>query len=175
MYPRLYQIKLIVKGFIVIILVLVYFLCPLWIDLTDEGFNNLIKCPACFGTSLCSSIKNKDIELTGFSALNFMRYIDRKNVYFGHWKSRNIPVVVKKLGFDSELIQLDEHLCQLFGNGEGVCNVVKDLKKTAQMTEFDEDTWEALHEKGFLHGREWAQCDHKHQVPIKLFIDPTVM
>ena len=84
----------------------------LWLQLTDDSFSGLSKCPACYGDDLCSYISAGDIQLTGADSWRLLKHLNVKNVFKGFWKSRNQSVVIKKLGYDSEMEDIDSSLLQ---------------------------------------------------------------
>lgn len=80
----------------------------------------LPKCPACYGTSLCTNMVNGQFQLTGWNRWRILHVLNQKNVY--HAKIRQHPVVLKKLAHDWELQLLDAWLCvQAFSTKE--CDV----------------------------------------------------
>lgn len=81
--------------------------------------SELEKCPACYGTNLCSSFESGDLQLTGVSSWRFFQFMNAKNVFNGFWVSRNVSVIIKKLGHDSELEDLDINLCKLADSKDG--------------------------------------------------------
>lgn len=82
------------------------------IRLQDDRISEASKCPACYGTNLCHFIDTGDIHVTGPHSWRLSQLINVKNVFHGFWTSRNTSVVIKKLGYDSELELLDRRLCK---------------------------------------------------------------
>lgn len=79
------------------------------INLPAERLCELDKCPACYGISECSYIKNISITLDDvFSLINYLFGV--KNVFMG--KYFETKVVLKKLAHTSELNAFDEMLCE---------------------------------------------------------------
>lgn len=62
-------------------------------------------CPLCYGTNMCDSMNNSEIELD-FSSFDriFNNLFSVKNVFYG--KFENSEVVLKKLGQDEELVKV---------------------------------------------------------------------
>ena len=89
------------------------------------------KCPACFGTNICPAFKSGDLRLTGFTSWRFFQFLNVKNVFNGFWVSRNISVVIKKLGYNSELENIDKNLCKLVERDEA-CNLKNAMKKLVE-------------------------------------------
>jgi len=56
-------------------------------------------------------MESGDIHLTGYTSWKFAKSVNVKNVFTGFWTSRNKSVILKKLGYDSELDDLDGKLC----------------------------------------------------------------
>ncbi|XP_044750417.1 divergent protein kinase domain 2A-like isoform X1 [Coccinella septempunctata] len=63
------------------------------------------KCPLCYGTNMCDSMNNSEIELD-FSSFDrvFNNLFSVKNVFYGKFKDSE--VVLKKLGQDEELVKV---------------------------------------------------------------------
>ena len=93
--------------------------------------SELDKCPACFGTNICPAFKSGDLRLTGFTSWRFFQFLNVKNVFNGFWVSRNISVVIKKLGYNSELENIDKNLCKLVERDEA-CNLKNAMKKLVE-------------------------------------------
>lgn len=75
------------------------------ISLTDYS-----KCPLCYGTKLCSDIEHEKIKLEYNSFSDFFYNVfSVKNVYFGSYNN-NQKVVLKKLGHQNELDQIQTTL-----------------------------------------------------------------
>lgn len=79
------------------------------------------KCPYCFGTNYCRLITNNPftIEMNSLKDI-FNNQFSVKNVYKGRINGKG--VVVKKLGNDNELNDLDERIC-LRNNLNSDCNL----------------------------------------------------
>ncbi|XP_064455311.1 divergent protein kinase domain 2A-like [Ornithodoros turicata] len=107
----------------------VYFfiLLTFHIDPSSSGFHEFTKCPACYGDGLCPNLSN--LQLTGWSRLSILRYLNVKNVFYGRLNGRK--VVVKKLAHDSELLGTDTKLCKRSGLSDvNVCNVAAAVETT---------------------------------------------
>ena len=79
----------------------------------EDRFLGLHKCPACYGTSLCPAIKSGKLKLRGWSAVSALDLVNVKNVHTGMFEGQH--VIVKKLGRNRELRELDETLCAKAG------------------------------------------------------------
>lgn len=92
------------------------YLCG-WDISLDEAFVELPSCPSCYGQGLCPLIlphqnaSVQRIELTGTSGWKLMKFVNYKNVYYGH--SGENPVVLKKLAHDTELREFDKKVCNM--------------------------------------------------------------
>ncbi|XP_047005146.1 divergent protein kinase domain 2A [Schistocerca americana] len=94
-------------------------------ELADLG-----KCPACYGVDLCPIVLGDGIKLINFDSLaSVINIIGYKNVWFGTYK--NAKIVVKKLGSDWELEQLDNKLC---GNEGRNCNVTSSVSHVTNLS-----------------------------------------
>ena len=173
---RLHTKKLLVYTFIAILCLSVYKLYRHRdIQLSDDTFSNLSKCPACYGSSLCTYFKSGDIALLGYSWWSIDSLFNVKNVYHGVWWSRNRSVVLKKLGYDSELAQLDRRICD-FVHLDGSCDVkenvlklMKELGISSAKNEKDHGkisrlSWEKLNDKAKLLLADWNQCSGQNKV-----------
>jgi len=153
---------------------------PIKIIPYEDSFSEESKCPACFGSSMCPFLHSGDLHLSGFSAWTLARTINVKNVFYGFWKSRNISVVIKKLGYDTELDQLDQHLCELVQQ-EHSCDVVQAVQKLTVklgMTMKNKEEkeigrtnrilprldWEKLKSMQLFSKHDWAQCMEQAQL-----------
>ena len=81
------------------------------IDIGDENFNEISKCPLCYGKRLCNQIKNYKIlkletNVLGDDTYLFNRIVNIKNVYYAKLKYSQ-KVVIKKLAHRAELEQFD--------------------------------------------------------------------
>ena len=121
--------------------------------MTDDSFSEVSKCPACYGNNLCQSIETGDIHLRGnsnskrqfilgykqsnlgFTSWRISKAFNVKNVFHGFWTSRNTSVIVKKLGYDSELEIMDRRLCEAVSEeagcspGEAVTRLVEKISQ----------------------------------------------
>lgn len=88
------------------------------LNLSDEKFLDLKRCPFCFGYSLCNDLQFKstfytkfDIELAdeyNFSKTYFLQYLfNIKNVFFAIERFSGKKLVIKKLAHYSELNRFD--------------------------------------------------------------------
>ena len=61
----------------------------------------------------------------------FLQLVNVKNVFHGFWASRNSSVVIKKLGYNSELETLDRRLCEA-ASAETGCNLGEAVTRLTQ-------------------------------------------
>merc|ERR1719150_2851905 len=122
------------------IILAVSFLCGLFhrisISKLSLADSELEKCPACYGTNICPAFESGDIQFTGFTSWRFFQFFNVKNVFFGFWGSKNISIVIKKLGYYSELENLDRNLCKLVNKMEG-CNIEKAMETLVESLNVD--------------------------------------
>jgi len=133
----------------ILTLSLVYFLYKYGIPvrLGIESLLETQKCPSCFGENLCDIIRSGEIELEGISKWTVSQLFNVKNVYFARWKTKNITVVLKKLGHDKELEDLNKAVCDIVGAGQDC-----DIKHA--MTKMTKDlTMPKIDIRGLLEGR----------------------
>ena len=93
-----------------------YLSWPVLVDITDENFLELQKCPACYGDHLCSDVFHRRFDLTNFTRFNIIRKLfNAKNVYYGifYQDDQEEEVVIKKLGHDRELAKMDQLMCDM--------------------------------------------------------------
>ncbi|EFX71406.1 hypothetical protein DAPPUDRAFT_327242 [Daphnia pulex] len=83
---------------------------PIYLNVADEKFLELKKCPACYGVMLCPAFLMGDIVPETWSRFKAAQLLNTKNVYFATFKDKH--VVMKKLGHDPQLEQLDHHILQ---------------------------------------------------------------
>ena len=158
--------------------------------LLDESFSEVTKCPACFGDNLCQFVETGDIHLTGarycciyqnfFFLLEndlgsmswkFFKNLNVKNVYSGFWISRNMSVIVKKLGYDPELEHLDRNICRAVGEApgcdvsHGVQTLVENMrdKSTESGNVLNIDNIQEVF-KTLNHSQDWLSCADQNLV-----------
>ncbi|XP_070539063.1 divergent protein kinase domain 2A-like isoform X2 [Ptychodera flava] len=90
-------------------------------NLEDPRFNGFDKCPACFGTSLCEDINNRNLRFTSYSRIRLFDLINIKNVFEGVYMDKE--VVLKRLGHNSEWRESDAALCESAGLEPPLCKV----------------------------------------------------
>ena len=99
----------------------------LYNHVSDRGYLETHKCPACYGHSLCNQLQYGMGKYTGYSKLQFLNSLANiKNVNFGRFGGTE--VVFKKLAHDSELHDFDEEMCSKAKMGSG-CNVGDAMSK----------------------------------------------
>jgi len=171
---RLHKKKVVVYIFIIIFCLVLYrYLIQRELNLSDDRINNLSKCPACFGTSLCQAIESEDIILSEYSKWSIVRLFNVKNVFYGFWNSRNISVVLKKLAYESELVELDENVCDLVhlmrdcDVNDAVQELVKELGTTMSISNQGANSmleWGKLKNIEYLQMADWTQCSDQNKV-----------
>uniref|UniRef100_A0A8C5K6L0 Deleted in autism protein 1 pseudogene n=1 Tax=Jaculus jaculus TaxID=51337 RepID=A0A8C5K6L0_JACJA len=85
-------------------------------ELTDPRFLQLHKCPACFGTSWCPRFLNGQVSFEEWDGLRLLGFPQARSVYLARYsepgEDGHRPVVLKRLGSQGELAQLDQTVCK---------------------------------------------------------------
>ena len=84
----------------------------LYVDTSSDAFHLDSTCPACYGRGLCGEFYSGDLVLEGKDRFAVSQAVNAKNVYFGRL-GNSTSVVVKALGHNHELRELDERICGL--------------------------------------------------------------
>ena len=148
-------------SLIVVMIVLTVLHHPhvLILDLRDDSFSEVSKCPACYGDNLCSLIKEADIQLSGLDSWTISRHFNTKNVFRGFWSSRNMSVIIKKLGYDSELEQLDKKICKIVNIDSEHCDPQEAIKQIRQRITDDDELFKLKDLRNNIHvNQDWLQC-----------------
>lgn len=101
-------------------------------ELTDRRFIGLNKCPACFGTSWCRKFTNGQVTFETWGRLRFLDFFNVKNVYFAQYgepREGTRRVVLKRLGSNAELAEIDQKICKR-ATGRPRCDLVQAMYKT---------------------------------------------
>lgn len=101
-------------------------------ELTDRRFIGLNKCPACFGTSWCRKFTNGQVTFETWGRLRFLDFFNVKNVYFAQYgepREGTRRVVLKRLGSNAELAEIDQKICKR-AMGRPRCDLVQAMYKT---------------------------------------------
>ncbi|XP_017328145.1 divergent protein kinase domain 2Aa [Ictalurus punctatus] len=101
-------------------------------ELTDRRFIGLNKCPACFGTSWCRKFTNGQVTFETWGRLRFLDFFNVKNVYFAQYgepREGTRRVVLKRLGSNAELAEIDQKICKR-ATGRPRCDLVQSMYKT---------------------------------------------
>lgn len=101
-------------------------------ELTDRRFIGLNKCPACFGTSWCRKFTNGQVTFETWGRLRFLDFFNVKNVYFAQYgepREGTRRVVLKRLGSNAELAEIDQKICKR-ATGKPRCDLVQAMYKT---------------------------------------------
>jgi len=77
-------------------------------------------CPACYSQNLCQNFAAGEFELVGWDRYYPVKFINHRNVYQAAWKPWSRAVVLKKLGSDEEISELDRELCKYFHRDKAV-------------------------------------------------------
>ena len=80
-------------------------------DVTNDSFLDVPLCPACFGSSGCGLMYYNQVQLSGWSGYRFGNLFNTKNILYATL-SGGQKVVLKKLGSDQEIQDLDDKVCQ---------------------------------------------------------------
>ena len=63
---------------------------PVYLNVADEKFLELKKCPACFGVLLCPAFLMGDIVPETWSRFKAVQLLNTKNVYFATFKNKHV-------------------------------------------------------------------------------------
>ncbi len=63
---------------------------PVYLNVADERFLEIRKCPACFGVLLCPAFLTGEIVPETWSRFRATQYINSKNVYFASFKGKHV-------------------------------------------------------------------------------------
>jgi len=94
-------------------------------DVSDDNFLEVTMCPACFGSSGCGLVYHNQVQLSGWSNYRFVNLFSTKNIRYATL-SGNQNVVLKKLGTDLEIQELDNKVCKEANRPAG-CDVSRVL------------------------------------------------
>ncbi|KAG8580894.1 hypothetical protein GDO81_007465 [Engystomops pustulosus] len=101
-------------------------------ELTERRFLSLNKCPACFGTSWCRKFMNGQLSFEGWGRLRLLDFFNVKNVHFAQYgepREGSRRVVLKRLGSNQELAELDQKICKR-ATGRPRCDLIQAMYKT---------------------------------------------
>lgn len=102
-------------------------------ELADRRFLQLNKCPACFGTSWCRRFLNGQVVFEAWGRLRLLDFLNVKNVYFAQYgeprEGGRRRVVLKRLGSQRELAQLDQSICKR-ATGRPRCDLLQAMPRT---------------------------------------------
>ena len=114
---------------------LVYsYIFPLNIDVRSGSFHSQKMCPACFGENLCPELHAGRITLTNWTRRTVSKVFNVKNVFHAELRlqegeaSAAERVVLKKLGHDAELRQMDRNICTVSGQSPDHCHPAHYIK-----------------------------------------------
>ncbi|XP_076986440.1 divergent protein kinase domain 2A [Tamandua tetradactyla] len=101
--------------------------------LADRRFLQLNKCPACFGTSWCRRFLGGQLAFEAWGRLRLLDALNVKNVYFAQLgeprEAGRRRVVLKRLGSQRELAQLDQSICKR-ATGRPRCDLLQAMPRT---------------------------------------------
>ena len=66
---------------------------PIYLNVADERFLEIRKCPACFGVLLCPAFLTGEIVPETWSKFRATQYINSKNVYFASFKEKHVSLL----------------------------------------------------------------------------------
>ena len=133
-FQRLPNVAKVVVGFSLLLCITFYgllFFAVFSNPLKRDGFVELEKCPACYGTSKCSRFKNGIASLSSWTHLPLLSFLNVKNVYLGFEGDQK--VILKRLGHSAELSSIDDELCRKASRPIG-CNVADAIRRTATIS-----------------------------------------
>ena len=95
-------------------LVLCVYMKLLTVNLDVTSLLSSATCTACYSQNLCYNFAAGEFELVGWDRYYPVKFINQRNVYQAVWKPLSQAVVLKKLGSDAEISELDRGLCSYF-------------------------------------------------------------
>ncbi len=101
--------------------------------LAEEEFLEMSTCPACYGKSMCPMLLSGQYKFNGLSKIRYLDFLNVKNVHV----SSNGPqkkMVMKKLGHNSELVELNRKICTKAGYDPS-CDPTRAIYQTQEATE----------------------------------------
>lgn len=63
---------------------------PIYLNVADEKFLEIRKCPACFGVCLCPAFLTGEIVPETWSRFKATQLLNSKNVYFARFKDKHV-------------------------------------------------------------------------------------
>ncbi|KAL5005197.1 hypothetical protein ScPMuIL_018653 [Solemya velum] len=115
--------------------------------LTTDSYLETDKCPACYGHSMCRTLYDNRVKMTGWSTMRFFDMVNRKNVHYAHHAGGKRNIVLKKLGHDKELVDWDERICREAGR-TAPCDVTRMVYRTNTAREISKIDLQPRHLKG---------------------------
>lgn len=109
-------------------------------DIADDNFLEVGMCPACLGSSACGLMYHNQVQFTGWGNHRLGDVFSTKNVRYATLYGSQ-SVVLKKMGSESEIQELDKKVCADANRPEG-CDVARVLFLT--------DTFVKLRKAGAL-------------------------
>ncbi len=98
----------------------------------DKNFLEIHTCPACYGISLCDTLLKGHVQFTSISKYRILDYANTKNIFFGLLDNKT-EVMLKKLGHNTELKDLEETICAMAGEAQN-CDFRTAIYKTKLST-----------------------------------------
>ena len=115
-----------------LVLALLKYSWPFYINLRDPLILDVPKCPACFGENLCPQFLKGNIVLTNWTRVTLLsKLFNAKNTYYGRFQGS--PIILKKLAHDYELDKLDKTLCQILQKSNGCENVGTNIRMATHL------------------------------------------
>lgn len=63
---------------------------PIHLNVADEKFLEIRKCPACFGVTMCPAFLTGDIVLESWSRFTVSQLLNARNVFFARYKDERV-------------------------------------------------------------------------------------
>lgn len=105
------------------------------IELSENDFLHLSKCPACYGTDFCPHMNKDNLHLHLWSKCKICNYFNAKNVYYGTLGDNHQEVVLKMLAHNWELDEADAKICQeAAADSQRACDVKDAIIKLQKIT-----------------------------------------
>lgn len=66
---------------------------PIHLNVADEKFLEIRKCPACFGVTLCPAFLTGEIVLESWSRFTITQLLNARNVFFARYKDKRVRLM----------------------------------------------------------------------------------
>lgn len=115
--------------------------------LTTDSYLETDKCPACYGHSMCRTLYDNRVQMTGWSKFAFFDMVNNKNVHYAHHTDKKRNIVLKKLGHDKEFADWDDRICRQ-ASRTSPCDVSRLVYRTRTAIEISKIDLQPAHLKG---------------------------